>query len=81
MVYFSGEADRDPGYIEDDYKAAARNTTVKVYQRALGKEKDLVLTMSAEEIAAAYQFMMTSQLIGEFHSPAQAKGYAEILLK
>jgi len=81
MVYFAGEKRRDPADIDDDYKAAGLNTQVKAYKQALGKELDLIKTMSLEEIAAAYQFMMTSQLIGEFHSPAQAKGYAEILLK
>lgn len=82
MVYFAGEKERTQAQLQNDYKAGAIPlTTVKVYQGALEKELDLVKTMSAEEIAAAYQFMMTSQLIGEFHSPAQAKGYAEILLK
>lgn len=54
---------------------------VPVFQKALEREYDKIKDLTIEEAHALYQWMMVSQMIGVFVSPASPQSWAQILLK
>ncbi len=69
------------------YKAAYYDPAVvvkendrTVFEWAIAKEYEKLKEMTTQEVAALYQWMMTSQMIGRFLSPASPQSWAQILL-
>ena len=51
-----------------------------VFEQAVTKEYAQIKDLTLDEAYALYQWMMVSQMIGVFMSPAEPKSYAQILL-
>lgn len=54
---------------------------VPVFQKALLREYNAIKDLTIKEAHALYQWMMVSQMIGVFVSPASPQSWAQILLK
>lgn len=69
--------------LKADYYDAAIKKPEKdrdVFEWALVKEYEKIQDLTLEEAYALYQWMMVSQMIGVFISPAEPTSYAQILL-
>lgn len=64
----------------DVQKAEAGIAKHAVFVEALDKEFQAIKDLTIKEARAIYQWMMTSQIIGVFLSPASAQSWAQILL-
>lgn len=77
-----GKSEDVSDYEADYYDAAIKKPEKDrdVFEWALVKEYEKIQNLKTEDAYALYQWMMVSQMIGVFMSPAEVTSYAQILL-
>lgn len=77
-----GASEDVSNYKADYYDAAIKKPAENrdVFEWALVKEYEQINGLKTEDAYALYQWMMVSQMIGVFMSPAEETSYAQILL-